>query len=1276
MPTDGETPIYPDLRVDAVMIGIDVGSTTVKAAVVDPVTRRILWSDYQRHQTKQAEKVAELLTRIGQDFPRLPAGAIRCFITGSGAGPLAGPIGAKFVQEVNAVTLAVEELHPDVGSVIELGGQDAKIIIFKEAKAKEAEVKAEATPETTPEGGDAGDRDDATEKHAEGHFKGEDTTTTSVQRRNKTAIASMNDKCASGTGATIDKCFMKVGMPAEEACQLRFDDSKLHHVAAKCGVFAETDIVNLVKASIPSREIMCSLADAIVMQNLSVLTRGNTLRHKVLLLGGPNTYLPFLQDCWRKRIPETWAARGYEYPKDVPLEELILVPDNAQYYAAYGAVMYGLYEEASVGVYRGLDPLKEFIHGGRKVKLGESAGPPLSRSTDELEAFREQYRIPRFEPATFAPGTKIRAVIGMDGGSTSSKAVLIDEERKILKKEYQLSKGNPIQDVREILARLRQWVTDQGCELEVLGFGATGYAADVLEKTVKSDVNIVETVAHMMSATSYFGDVDVVCDIGGQDIKVLFMQNGDIKNFRLSNQCSAGNGMLLQAMADQFGVKITDYAETAFAADLSPNFSYGCAVFLDSDRVNFQKEGYSKEELLSGLAQVLPKNVWQYVVQIPRMAALGTKYVLQGGTQYNLAAVKAQVDYIRERVPGAEVFVHPHCGEAGAIGAAFETLRVVKRRGYSTFIGMDASISLTFTSTNDESTRCHFCPNLCARTFIDTATPDGQTARYISGFSCEKGTVESEEAMLELTADRKKLMKQFPNLVDTEAKLLYRHFYDARALPAEGDKKLDVEVTKTLLGARRVQVERGFRRSSPEAAKKRARLRIGIPKVLNIWSTAPFWRTYFEALGIQKQHVVFSDDTSEEMWIEGGKYGSIDPCYPSKVGQAHIHNLLFHHHEPDKPLSYIFFPTLTHIPSFVKNAMDYTSCPIVAGAPNVLKAAFTKEIDFFAERGIKYLDPACSLIEPNLLRRQLFSTFRDLLEVTEDESDFACDEAFEALRRLDVEMEKRGRAVLDQVEKDDRIAILLLGRPYHLDPGLNHSVLEEFQVLGYPVLSLRSVPKDEAYLGRFFAEDLKQGRIKSALEISDVWPENYSSNSSMKVWGAKFAAHHPNVVVLDLSSFKCGHDAPTYGIIDSIISAAGTPYSALHDIDANKPGGSIKIRVKTYAHSLTLHKERLDDVSSQKSDMLHQIDQKRLALLNLKRRHLIERSQRDEVLEAQIAALTSRVRTYEEARQPPSSDEMRAAARAEMKKAGIVRLGIKKHDGEIHSLGTEPASLP
>ncbi|ALS28696.1 CoA activase [Paenibacillus sp. 32O-W] len=1138
---------------DKLIIGIDVGSTTVKATVVNPETKQILWSDYQRHHTKQAEKVLDMLVAIGNEFPDIIQENIRVFATGSGSGPIAPHIGAKFVQEVNAVTMAVEHLHPDVGSVIELGGQDAKIIIFKENE----------------------------------------------ETGNKQALTSMNDKCASGTGATIDKCMIKVGMPMEEVGKLHFDDSKLHHVAAKCGVFAETDIVNLVKSGIPSPEIMCSLADAIVMQNLSVLTRGNTLRHRVLLLGGPNTYLPFLQECWRKRIPQTWNDRGYAYPEDMPIEQLIFVPDNSQYYAAYGAVLYGMHEPADVGIYSGLEGLKEFIAHGRKAKLGEKAGPPLVASETELDEFRREYRIPRFTPASFAPGQKVRAAIGLDGGSTSSKAVLVDEQGTILLKEYQLSKGNPLEDTKEMLKRIRDRVKDQGAELEIIGFGATGYAADVLEKTLNADVNIVETVAHMMSAVHQFGDIDVICDIGGQDIKVLFLKNGDIRNFKLSNQCSAGNGMLLQAMADQFGIPVQEYADTAFSAGLSPKFSYGCAVFLDADRVNFQKEGYSKEELLAGLAMVLPKNVWQYVVQIPRMSELGRKFVLQGGTQYNLAAVKAQVDYIKQRVPDADVYVHPHPGEAGAIGAAMETLRVVKRRGYSTFLGLDTAIHLRYVSRNDESTRCNFCPNHCSRTFIDSETPDGKTARYISGFSCEKGTVEDQDAVVKLTRERQELKKHYPNLVEYEARRMFQHFYDAEPLPESEAPVDDVRLKAGWFGIggmRKERYRRSFRRSPAAAMERRNKLRIGIPRVLNIWSTAPFWRTYFETLGVGQRNIVFSDHTTEEMWMEGGKYGSIDPCYPSKVAQAHVHNLLFKHHEKT-PLDFLFFPCITHIPTHLHNVMDSASCPIVAGAPNVIKAAFTKEVNFFANKGVVYLDPAVTFTEPNLLKKQLYEAFADHLQITEDESDFAVDQGWKAMQLFDDEMQEKGRMILEQVEQENRLAILMIGRPYHSDPGLNHGVLEEFQVLGYPVLSMRSIPKDETWLRRFFEGDLKSGRVQYALEVTDVWPENFSSNSVQKVWAAKFAARHPHVAVLDLSSFKCGHDAPTYGLIDSIISTAGTPYSALHDIDANKPGGSIKIRVKTYAHSLGLHEERLQDLARKKAELQQLLEQKRAELL-------------------------------------------------------------------------------
>ncbi len=1190
------------------IVGLDVGSTTVKAVVVDPETKDIIWSDYQRHHTKQAECLLDFLVRIEQLLTELGCEDVRTFITGSGATPLAEPLAAKFVQEVNAVTLAVETLHPDAGSVVELGGQDAKIIVFKENK----------------------------------------------QTGDKSAIASMNDKCASGTGATIDKCMIKVGMPADETLNLHFDGAHLHHVAAKCGVFAETDIVNLVKTGIPADEIMCSLADAIVMQNLSVLTRGNTLRHKVLLLGGPNTFLPFLQECWRKRIPETWDERGYDYPKDVPIEELILVPDNAALYAAYGAVMYGMHEPAGVGVYKGLDGLRRYITEGRKERLGEAAGPPLARDELELEQFLSAYRIPMFiEPEVTTE--MVRAVIGLDGGSTSSKAVLLGEDGEVLMKAYALSKGNPIQDTKELLGELRSRMRAKGAEIEVLGFGATGYAADVLEECVRADVNIVETVAHMMSATHYFGDVDVICDIGGQDIKVLFMENGDIKTFKLSNQCSAGNGMLLQAMADQFGLPVTEYADTAFKAELAPKFSYGCAVFLDTDRVNFQKEGFSKEELLAGLAQVLPKNVWQYVVGIPRMAALGRKFVLQGGTQYNMAAVKAQVDYIRERVPNAEVYVHPHSGEAGAIGAAMETLRIVKRRGTSTFIGLDAAIDLQYQTTNDETTTCHFCANNCSRTFIDAFRPDGSTSRYISGFSCEKGMVESKDAMEELVKERRKILKEFPNLVTYEGLKAFKRVAGVQPMPEAGTQIEDVKVERKFFGAiERTKYTRSFQRSSEAAAEKRAKWRVGIPRVLNMYSTAPFYRTFFEVLGVRPKNIVFSDPSSEEMFAEGGKYGSVDPCYPSKVAQAHFHQLFFHKHKKS-PLDAIFFPILTHVPSFVTDAVDYASCPIVAGTPDVMKAAFTKEQDYFANRGIEYLAPAFSFAEPTLLKRDMFDAFEKVLGMTEDESDFAVEQALAALDRFDQDVQDKGKAILDQVEYDNKVAILVLGRPYHNDPGLHHGIPDEFQVLGYPILSIRSIPKDREWLQRFYGED------EDVLSVNDVWPENYSANSAQKVWAAKFASRHPNVAILDLSSFKCGHDAPTYGIIDSIVAKSGVPASSLHDIDANKPGGSIKIRVKTYAHSLRLREEHLEDIAARTAELQRRIDEKRLELLRMKHDQLAAHRRADLGLERQIHELAERVNQYRVEVARSEEDTALPDAVSE----SLIRLGRKTKDGTV-----------
>ncbi|MDD5118976.1 MAG: BadF/BadG/BcrA/BcrD ATPase family protein [Sulfuricurvum sp.] len=1106
-------------------LGIDIGSTTVKYVVCDH-RFTIVAKEYTPHWTKQADTLLNMLQRLSDTSGEIFDAIEKVYITGSGASRIAPMLNARFVQEVNAVVLSVEHLHPDVNAVIELGGQDAKIIHFKE-----------------------------------------------IENGKKSVITSMNDKCASGTGATIEKCTMKVGMVSDEVQKLVFNPDKLHHVAAKCGVFAETDIVNLVKTSVPSDEIMNSLADAIVMQNLTVLTRGNTLMPSVLLLGGPNTYLPFLQECWRVRIAQLWDERGVVYDKSA-IESLIVVPENAQYYAALGAVIFGEGEANHSGNFEGLAALKQLVESGTKT-ISSRTDFPLVHSSEDLRRFRQEYTIPPYVPETLTQ--KKVCYLGIDGGSTSSKAVLVDEDGNLILKVYKLSKGNPIQDTIELLEQICS--NDPHGFYDIRGLGVTGYAADVLEGALKADANIVETIAHMKSAQAVFGkSIDVICDIGGQDIKVLFMENGMMKNFRLSNQCSAGNGTLLQSMAKQFGVPIEGFADLAFSAEQAPKFNYGCAVFLDTDRVNFQKEGYTKEELFAGIAKVLPKNVWQYVVQVQNLSSMGKHFVLQGGTQYNQAALKAQVDYIKHLVPDARVDVHPYPGEAGAFGAAIEARNVIRQRGYATFVGMEEAGKLIYTTLTDENTRCRFCSILCSRTFIDTKTPQSDTVRYIAGFSCENGTAESVEELRKIKEHRKRLQTQVPNLVREEAISLFKTHYATGKKPTD-DTLIEERQLKVMFGGWgptwNTIKKRPFEISGNANEEYRASLKIAIPKVLNIYSLAPFLRTYLEALGIQPQHIVFSDFSNEDMFLEGSRYGSVDSCYPAKVAQAHVYALLFNPKFMKHALNTIWFPSITHLPGYLKHIAAQTSCPVVSGTPRVVYAAFTKEKDLFADKGIDFVDEALHFDNAALLKKQLFDTWHKRLRITRDENDWAVDQAFHALQANDDGILEEGRKMLDEAVLNNEVVILLLGRPYHTDPGLNHEIMDEFQSLGYKILSMRSIPKDEAYLVPFFEDDLKHHAIRSLFDISDVWPEGYSTNSAQKVWAAKFAARHPNVAVVDLSSFKCGHDAPTYAIVDKILGSSRTPHLTLHDIDANKPGGSIKIRVKTFAYTLEQYRQTL-----------------------------------------------------------------------------------------------------
>ncbi|MEZ4427488.1 MAG: BadF/BadG/BcrA/BcrD ATPase family protein [Nannocystaceae bacterium] len=1191
-------------------IGFDLGSTTVKAVVIDEASDEIIWKDYQRHDSKQAARACQMLQQIEREVPGVgPGGNTRLFITGSGGANVGRWTGAKFVQEVNAVSLAVEKLHPEVHSVVELGGQDAKIIVFK------------PDPETG----------------------------------RKKKIPSMNDKCAGGTGAVIDKINAKLKLPPAELCNQTYHGKKLHPVAGKCGVFAETDINGLQKLGVPADELMASLFESIIQQNLAVLTRGHTLMPHVLLLGGPNTYIRGMVECWKANIPPIWAERGVPLPPCDDPADLILVPDNAQYYAALGAAEFGKDEEDHVGVYQGTEKLHWYLTEGRLIEKQKAGGKGLSKTPEELQTFLEQYRPFHFDPKVFREGEVVRAFVGIDGGSTSSKAVLLSEGGEVLKKVYQLSKGNPIVDTKELLADLRAQVEATGATLEVLGVGTTGYAKDILKDVLRADAAIVETVAHCESALHFYEDVDVICDVGGQDIKIIILKHGKVKDFKLNTQCSAGNGYFLQSTADGFGHSVYDYAELAFGAEAMPSFGYGCAVFMQSDIVDFQRQGWAPEEIMAGLANVLPKNIWLYVSQIPNLAKLGSKFVLQGGTQHNLAAVKAQVDFIQSRFKSkgleAEVIVHKHCGEAGAIGAALEVRRQVMDLGRETgWIGMDKVPTIDFTQKRDESTRCYFCKNKCLRTFIDVdldmqaaeaeqrmATGDllqirkkdeapGEaigTKRLIIA-TCEKGEVEDVASMRKIKAGLDKLKGEYPNLASRAAKdiwaaqkpalvadkpeeiglplapedlelppALARHQDKvsgflrrvnrservAGLLGKAADKARGVaaKLGKAELGERvsaraREAIEARTRRI--ELMDRRAKLRIGIPRVLNQYSQNPFFSAYFESLGVPAKNLIYSDFTSEELYKEGAKRGAIDPCFPSKVCIAHVHNLLEVKHKR-KPLDFIVFPQVDSMESWITGSVGHRACPTVVGSADTAKAAFTKEEDVFAKKGTKIIVPFVQMQERKLCKRQMYEFFKDVLGLSEEENSRAVDVAF---RHQDAFFEGHradGREILEQLVAEQRIGVVLLARPYHNDPGMCHEIPDELQKLGYPVLTVQSLPLDDDIVRPMFQADIDAGFIKDPYDISDVWKNSYSENTNQKVWAAKFTARHPNLVALELSSFKCGHDAPIYTVIEEIVENSGTPYFSFKDIDENKPTGSIKIRIQTIGYFLKRYQEEL-----------------------------------------------------------------------------------------------------
>ena len=706
------------------ILGLDVGSTTCKYVLLDE-EGKIVAKAYERHNTRQAEKVLEFLERLEKEHG-FKAGRDRVYITGSGGGTIGEFIGARFVQEVVAVATAVEKLHPEVRFVSEIGGEDMKTIFFN----------------------GEGDK--------------------------RTRQVFMQSACAGGTGSFIEKAARKLGISPEELSRMGYEGYQIHKVSSKCGIFAEADVNTLVKAGVPKEEIIASLFEAVVYQNLAVLTKGNTPRPYVLLLGGPNLFFKGLQEAWRYHLKKLWEERNVPLPEEKDPDELIIVPENALYYAALGCAFTALTEPKDKGLYKGKDKLKWWIEIGQYEQKKKEGRKGLWKTKEELESFRKIY-----EPQVFAyknrrpyTGEIKEIVIGCDFGSTTAKAVCINKNKEILFSVYTLSRGNPIEDAKFLFRKIKERIGNA----KVLGLGVTGYGKDLLKDILGADVAIVETVAHATAGLHFFPDADCICDVGGVDVKIILLRNGAVVDFRLNSQCSSGNGAFLQGVAERFGIPLEEIAERAFRAEAMPELTMGCGVFLQSDIVNQQRKGWNADEILAALCWVLPQNVWIYAGNITNFQSIGRKIILQGGTHRNLAVVKAQVDFLRSKIPNAEIVVHPYSGEAGAIGAALIALEHYENTGKTSFRGFETIENLEYKTTTSEDTVCRWCPVECKRTFIDVKLPGGKGrpwskvplpegwVRIIVNNACPKGLVEDKNELKVVKEEMEKMKKKFPSI--------------------------------------------------------------------------------------------------------------------------------------------------------------------------------------------------------------------------------------------------------------------------------------------------------------------------------------------------------------------------------------------------------------------------------------------------------------------------------------------------------------------------------
>ena len=1024
-----------------IRVGIDVGSTTVKIAVIDD-DDKIIYSDYQRHRADIRSTIISVVTQAFDELEKtLPAGknqTLSVKVTGSGGLSVSQWLNIPFIQEVIAATTAVKKLIPQTDVVIELGGEDAKITYFA--------------------GG--------------------------VEQR-------MNGTCAGGTGAFIDQMAALLETDAAGLNVLAKDAETIYPIAARCGVFAKTDVQPLINEGARREDIAASIYQAVVNQTISGLACGKPIRGHVAFLGGPLHFM----DQLRERFIVTLKLKDDE----------IIVPENSQLFVAAGSAFsadrnYNCSEEEKAKAFPTIAEFRERLKNLVDAELSEVQRlDPLFNNATELDEFRKRHAMEKAARGDLSLTTG-PVFLGLDSGSTTTKAVLIDQKGRIIWDFYASNQGNPVDLAVKVLKDLYKQLPK---DVYIARAVSTGYGEALFQAALGVDAGEVETITHFRAADFFVPGVEFLLDIGGQDMKCLRMKDGAIVSIQLNEACSSGCGSFLDNFARTMGMDVREFSKIALLADKPVDLGSRCTVFMNSRVKQAQKEGASVADISAGLSYSVIKNALFKVIKLRKASDIGSKVVVQGGTFFYDAVLRAF-----EKIAGVNVFRPDVAGLMGAYGSAliaydqWVDLTTPKpgqepidpstvRSGIATLEQLEKfHVEL-------ESRRCGKCQNNCLLT-INTFSTGTENRVFITGNRCERGA-EIEGNVID--ASNKKntgvedVGEKLPNMFEWKYKRLFSY--------------VPLKPEKAPMGD------------------------VGIPRVLNMYENYPLWFTFFTKLGFR---VRLSQRSSRNVYEKGIEtIPSESVCYPGKISHGHVVSLL------QQGVKFIFYPCAPYELQEDKGAGNNYNCPIVTSYPEVLR---NNVDELRQDDSILYMNPFLPIYDKERLAERLCEELvPQFPALTEKQIYDAVDAAWEEQQKFRDDIQKAGEEALERVIRVGGNGIVLAGRPYHLDPEINHGIPEMVNALGLAVFTEDSV----AHLGS----------IERPLRIMDQWVYH-----NRLYRAASFVAGMPNLEMLQLTSFGCGLDAVTADQVDDIMRSKGRMYTLIK-IDEGSNLGAVRIRIRS-----------------------------------------------------------------------------------------------------------------